>query len=156
MSRAFVREQDDAPVAGPPPRTDSRPNYVTHRGLVQLRERLGQAQQRLKMLGLTELERAWAQREHDWVQSRVASAIPVERAPRDEAGFGAIVEVASEGETRTWHIVGDDEADTRRGLVAWSSPLARALIGARVGDTVTWKKPSGESQLLVLNIEYPH
>jgi transcription elongation GreA/GreB family factor len=40
------------------------------------------------------------------------------------------------------------------GKVSWQSPLARALIGARVGDTVRWKRPAGDTELEILEIRY--
>src|SRR5215213_1738903 len=60
---------------------------------------------------------------------------PATQPSRDQVRFGATVELAdAEDERRTLTIVGDDEADATAGLVSWSAPLARALIGARVGD----------------------
>jgi transcription elongation GreA/GreB family factor len=52
-------------------------------------------------------------------------------------------------------IVGEDEADAAHGKVSWRSPLAKALIGARAGDTVTWYRPAGSTTLEVLEIRYP-
>ena len=148
------RYDDRTPPPELPRAPRAAPNYVTQRGLAMLQERVAQAKQKVEAAGLTELERAWARRELSWLQTRLGSALLVSRSPRDEVGFGAIVEVSSEGRTRIWQIVGDDEADTKRGLVSWNSPLARALLGARVGDTVSWRKPSGDSQIVVLHIEY--
>jgi transcription elongation GreA/GreB family factor len=52
-------------------------------------------------------------------------------------------------------IVGEDEADVATGKVSWLSPLAKALIGARVGDTVKWRRPVGDTDLEILDIHYP-
>jgi transcription elongation GreA/GreB family factor len=60
-----------------------------------------------------------------------------------------------EGALHTFTIVGEDEANVALGLVSWQSPLARALMGARVGDTVTWNRPAGATALEVLEIDYP-
>ena len=49
-------------------------------------------------------------------------------------------------------IVGEDEADAQNGKVSWVSPLARALLGARIGDVITWKRPSGDVELDVVSI----
>jgi transcription elongation factor GreB len=51
--------------------------------------------------------------------------------------------------------VGDDEADVAAGKVSWASPLARALIGAKVGDTVVWRRPAGETQVELVDVRYP-
>ena len=60
-----------------------------------------------------------------------------------------------DGMERIFSIVGEDEADAERGRVSWVSPLARALRGAHVGDSVTWLRPSGNLDLEVDSIEYP-
>ena len=51
-------------------------------------------------------------------------------------------------------IVGDDEADASAGEISWASPLARALIGAREGDVVTWRRPAGDAQIEIVRIGY--
>jgi transcription elongation factor GreB len=74
----------------------------------------------------------------------------------DQVFFGATVEYASEdGETRTVTIVGVDEVDLDRGHVSWISPIARALLKARIGDTVTLHTPAGPEQIDVLDVQYP-
>jgi transcription elongation factor GreB len=52
-------------------------------------------------------------------------------------------------------LVGDDEADATSGRIGWSAPLARALIGARVGDERIVRLPSGEKSYEVMRIDYP-
>ena len=69
--------------------------------------------------------------------------------------FGATVDVRqSPGGERTLRIVGVDEADPGSGDVSWISPVARALMGARVGDTVRCELPAGPTRLRVLAIRY--
>lgn len=81
---------------------------------------------------------------------------PAAQQSRDQVRFGATVEVADEDDIRrTLTIVGDDEADAANGLVGWSAPLARALIGAKVGDERTVRLPSGEKSYEVMVIRYP-
>ena len=73
----------------------------------------------------------------------------------DRVFFGATVTTEDEdGNERTVSIVGIDELDPVRGRVSWISPIAKALQGARVGDTVTLRTPSGPQQLEVLAIRY--
>jgi transcription elongation factor GreB len=74
----------------------------------------------------------------------------------DQVRFGATVELVDEDDARrTLTIVGDDEADASRGRIAWSAPLARALIGARVGDERIVRLPAGEKSYEVIAIRYP-
>src|SRR3954454_11448672 len=81
---------------------------------------------------------------------------PAEQAARDQIRFGATIELADgDVNRRTITIVGDDEADAARGLIGWSAPLARAFIGARVGDERTVRLPAGEKLYEVVAIRYP-
>jgi transcription elongation factor GreB len=81
---------------------------------------------------------------------------PASQPSRDQVRFGATVELAdADDERRTLTIVGDDEADAAQGLVGWSAPLARALIGARVGDERTVRLPAGDKSYEVVWISYP-
>ena len=74
----------------------------------------------------------------------------------DEVRFGATVELADEQDARrTVTIVGDDEADASDGRIGWSAPLARALIGAKVGDERVVRLPAGEKSYEVVAIRYP-
>jgi transcription elongation GreA/GreB family factor len=74
----------------------------------------------------------------------------------DEVRFGASVKTEDEsGAVHSIAIVGEDEADAAQGRVSWQSPLAKALMGAKVGDTVTWNRPAGSTTLNVLGIHYP-
>jgi transcription elongation factor GreB len=81
-------------------------------------------------------------------------------APRDDDAesavfFGATVTVANaQGEERTISIVGIDEIDTERGYVSWISPMARALLKAREGDTVVLRTPGGTEDLDVVSVRY--
>lgn len=160
MSRAFVKESDgDGPDDLPELPVSEHPNYVTPQGLAQLQARLVDAGRRLEAMEAdARLERAHVERELRWLQARIASAIPVDpvRQPRDRVAFGAAVEAVDDDDCiHRYRIVGEDEADPERRLVSWVSPLARALSGARTGDTVIWKRPAGDLSVEVLRIDYP-
>jgi transcription elongation factor GreB len=87
---------------------------------------------------------------------KAAKVVDPSSQSTDEIRFGATVEVADEqDERRTVTIVGDDEADATAGRIAWSAPLARALIGARVGDERVVTLPGGEKSYQVVAIRYP-
>ncbi|MEO5612579.1 MAG: transcription elongation factor GreB [Sphingomicrobium sp.] len=73
----------------------------------------------------------------------------------DQVRFGATVELADEADGRpVVTIVGDDETDATAGLIGWSSPIARALIGAKVGDERVVTLPGGEKSYEVVSIRY--
>ena len=81
---------------------------------------------------------------------------PAEQPSRDQVRFGATVELADEDDNRrVLTIVGDDESDASAGRIGWSAPLARALIGARVGDERIVRLPAGEKSYEVMGIRYP-
>lgn len=72
------------------------------------------------------------------------------------AFFGATIELADEDDDRRMvTLVGDDEQDAGTGRIGWSSPLARALRGASVGDLRTVRLPGGEKEWEVIAIAYP-
>jgi transcription elongation factor GreB len=81
---------------------------------------------------------------------------PAKQQARDEVRFGATVELADEDDRRrVLTLVGDDETDAGSGKIGWSAPLARALIGARVGDERIVPLPAGEKSYEVISIRYP-
>lgn len=163
MSRAFVKEDgnDLAPLPDLP--VSPHPNYVTPTGLAALRARLADTQARLAALRtrtdrLNKLPEAAAERDIRYLESRLRSAIPIDPAtqPCTHAAFGLVVTVADEdGQEATYHITGEDEASAADNRIAPHSPLARALIGAEVGDTVIWRRPSGARTLEILAISRP-
>jgi transcription elongation factor GreB len=81
---------------------------------------------------------------------------PANQPSRDQVRFGATVELADEDDNRrTLMIVGDDETDASSGRIGWSAPLARALIGAKVGDQRVVRLPAGVKSYEVMSIRYP-
>ncbi|SEJ12991.1 transcription elongation factor GreB [Achromobacter sp. NFACC18-2] len=81
---------------------------------------------------------------------------PKAQPNRDQAFFGAtVVYVDKAGEEHTVTIVGVDEAEPLAGKISWISPVARALIKAREGDTVVLRTPAGIDELDILEVRYP-
>ena len=81
---------------------------------------------------------------------------PAAQGDRGRVRFGARVELADDDDVRrTVTIVGDDEADATNGFIGWSAPIARALIGAQVGDERVVRLPAGEKSYEVVAIAYP-
>jgi transcription elongation GreA/GreB family factor len=165
MSRAFVKESDTESAGDLPERPRSpHPNLVTKAGLAALVHHLAELREQRRRLAAEPDELMHKEttrlidRDIRYFQARVdsAQAIDAGTQPRDEVAFGALVEVADgNGEKRQFHIVGEDEADVGAGKISWVSPLARALIGARVGESVTWKRPTGDLELEILALSYP-
>jgi transcription elongation factor GreB len=85
----------------------------------------------------------------------VDPAVPREEETAGQVFFGATVEVRNaRGEPRTVSIVGVDEIDTARGYISWVSPMARALLKAREGDTVTLRTPAGAEEIDIVEVRY--
>jgi transcription elongation GreA/GreB family factor len=166
MSRAFVNEdiQSEAQSELPERPQSPHPNYVTPSGLAALER--GLAELFAERSALTDdgdtLSHEAALRRIDrnarYLGARIDGALLVnpDEQPRDEVAFGANVRVChAGGEEREFAIVGEDEADADVGKVSWVSPLANALLGGRVEDLVTWRRPSGNVDLEILSIRYP-
>jgi len=80
---------------------------------------------------------------------------PSTREDTDQVFFGATVTYATPaGEEQTVRIVGIDEMDPSRHYVSWVSPVARALIKAREGDTVNLRTPAGEQDIEIVEVRY--
>jgi transcription elongation GreA/GreB family factor len=166
MSRAFVKESDDAaPGDDLPERPQSpHPNYVTSQGLASLHAQLTELQEQKRQLTegaddlLNKETLKLVERDIRYFQGRVDHAILIEpeTQPHDRVAFGAKVKTIGDDDAeREFTIVGEDEADAAAGKISWVAPLARALVGAAVGDTVTWKRPAGDLQLEIVSISYP-
>ena len=169
MSKAFTRESDDLPDLPAAPRNLSplpagAKNYVTSGGLRKMREELERLtsikRPRLAALpgeseGKQQL-RLLDQRIQQLQQSLLSAVMVSPPAPPwEQVRFGATVTVRDRrsGETR-YRIVGVDETDLDRDWVSWLSPIAKALLNARVGQRVRFKFPSGEEELEIVRIEY--
>jgi transcription elongation factor GreB len=164
MSRAFVKEDDaGTPEAQVDLPMSEHPNFVTPAGLQMLRDKVTEFEDeraRLKehaaeLAAQSHLPRV--EQELRYWEERLRTAIPIDLAkqPREKVAFGAVVTVEDEdGKQRDYAIVGEDEAEPQKGKVSYVSPLARALDGAEVGDTIVWKRPAGDQELEVVGIRY--
>ena len=184
MSKAFTREQDadlDEDVEEAVPLPAGSRNYMTPGGFARLKAELSQLvdNERPEVVATV----AWAASNGDRsengdyiygkkrlreIDRRIRFLIkrldnaevvdPLTRRDADNADqifFGATVTVSNtRGEERTVSIVGIDEIDTGRGYISWVSPMARALIKAREGDTVVLNTPGGVEELEVLVVRY--
>lgn len=134
MSVAFRRDSDEEHKE---PRFELPipvgPNLVTANGLAQIRTRVAELEA-LIAAGPDEAALEEAKRTLRYWNTRQATAQLVPPPPPDEVAFGSRVAFRQNGTVRCIDIVGDDEADPAAGRIAFSAPLARALIGACVGD----------------------
>jgi transcription elongation factor GreB len=68
----------------------------------------------------------------------------------DKVCFGATVVIEEDsGAVKKWQIVGEGESDTAQGTISWKSPMARGLLGKRIGDVVVVERPAGELEVEV-------
>jgi transcription elongation factor GreA len=93
------------------------------------------------------------------IESKLAAAQIIDPASLDAGGrvvFGATVELEDEsgGPHVTYQIVGDDEADLKKGLISISSPIARALIGKESGDVADVQAPGGIKSYEIVDVRY--
>src|SRR6187397_1564421 len=184
MNKAFTREtdheDDDEPDVAPPLPSGQK-NYITPGGYARLKGELDRLveKERPETVAIV----SWAAgngdrsengdyiygkkrlREVDrrirFLVKRLDRAEVVDPAARagdddeDRIYFGATVDVVNaKGEERTISIVGVDEIDTARGYISWVSPMARALIKAREGDSVTLQTPGGTEELEIAAVRY--
>jgi transcription elongation GreA/GreB family factor len=141
MSRAFVKESDDAGEPLPELAVSPHPNFVTPEGARQIEARVAALDAELRAAresGDKALLARIASDQRYWTQRRSTARIiePPGVAP-DGVRFGVTVVLRfDDGTERSFKLVGEDEADPSRGLVSWVAPLAKALAGKGVGDTV--------------------
>jgi transcription elongation factor GreB len=180
MSKAFVREDADDEEEVDPPEPSGQPprNYITPAGHARLRAEL------LQLLDVERPEVvrvvSWAASNGDRSENgdylygkkrlreidrrirfltrrldRAEVVDPAAHAGSDQVFFGATVTyLQSDGIERTVTIVGIDEVDPLNGRISWISPVARALIKAREGDTVSLATPAGRLALEILEVSY--
>jgi transcription elongation GreA/GreB family factor len=138
MSRAFVKEDDDAPEEFPERLVSSAPNLVTAEGLAAIEAEIARLEDELARAGEDRSARAGIARDLRYWNARRGSA-QVMPAPSDASvvHFGSTVAIErDDGRRQTFRIVGEDEADPERGTLSHVAPLARALMGKSVGDVV--------------------
>jgi len=183
MSKAFTKEvdgggDDDAPETGPSLPTGAK-NYMTPPGFQRMQDELRQLS-RVERPKVVETV-AWAagngdrSENGDYIYGKqrlreidrriryltkrleIAQVVdPAQQKNRDQVFFGArVCYVNAKGVENTITIVGVDEADSSAGQVSWVSPIARALLKAREGDTVELATPIGPEPIEVISIDYP-
>lgn len=163
MSRGFVKE-DDLEHAGtdlPERPVSDQPNYVTPLGLKQLEAETARLEALRSKLSpqkedpSIQQQLGMVERDLRYFQARLEQAILVDPAgqDKDHVVFGATVHMEDEeGVIHIFTIVGEDEADIAAHKVSWASPLAKALLGHKAGDSVVWRRPVGDMNLEITDI----
>lgn len=184
MSKAFVKEDSDSEADSEVNNDSSSAipsgtkNYMTPQGAARLKAELHE----LLVVARPELVKtiSWAASNGDrsengdyiygkrrlrevdrrirFLTKRLDQALIVDptQTQSDRVLFGAFVETEDEsGKRERYQIVGIDETDVQKKKISWISPMAKALMQAKVGDVVTVRLPQGERELEILKIEYP-
>ena len=182
MSKAFTKESDAADdldeAEEPSPLPAGAKNYMTPHGWRRMRDELSYLV-KVERPAVTNVV-SWAARNGDrsenadyqygkkrlreidrrirYLTKRLENAEVVDPATRevtDQVFFAATVAYANaKGEETTVRIVGLDETDLANGCISWISPVARALIKAREGDSVSLATPGGREELEILEVRY--
>jgi len=140
MSRAFVKDMDETGEEQLPERlVSSAPNLVTAEGLAGIEAEIARLNAELAGAGEDRDARARIARDLRYWTARRGSAHVVEPpSDHDVVRFGATVTIdRDDGRRQVFRIVGEDEADPAKGTLSHVSPLAQALMGKSVGDSVT-------------------
>jgi transcription elongation factor GreB len=169
MSKAFTRESDEEQDEPSLPRASAllpagTKNYLTVDGAERMRRELEHLAQveRARLASLPENAETKQQMRvlngqirqlEEILQS--AEVVPVPPPPWEQVRFGASVTVREAKRTETkYRIVGVDETDMDSNHVSWRSPIAKALLNARVGQRVRFRAPDGEVELEIVGINY--
>lgn len=164
MSRGFVKEDDQEEIPIVPPRADlpeGVPNYVTQAGMDELlEEKQALMDERSNLDIADENEKRIAfnfiNAKLHLLENRIASAqiVKQKKQGQDEIRFGAVIrlKVAANNSIQTFQIVGVDEANFSKGKIAFTSPLAKALINKKIGDKAILKRGQKDLVFEIIDI----
>lgn len=165
MSRGFVKEGDQEEIPLIPPRAPLPPgvaNYVTREGyeaLLREKEALESEKRNLPPGNEGERRRAalFIDGKMQLLLQRIASArtLDVQNQSKEVVRFGAVVDFLDGKKNMRFQIVGVDEADIKQGKVAFTAPIARALIGKKEGEIADFNRRGKIQKLKILKITYP-
>ncbi|MCX7144264.1 MAG: transcription elongation factor GreB [Proteobacteria bacterium] len=180
MSKAFTRAQDGEDEEDLEPEVKQPQgvkNYITPAGYARMKSELKQLLdvERPEVVGIVHWAASNGDRSEngDYIYGKkrlreidrrirflikrmeIAEVVDSGNKEQDQVFFGATVSVRDgAGHSRSVSIVGMDEVDPSRGRVSWISPIAKALLKARVGDTVTLRSPAGVEELEIEEVRY--
>ncbi|MCW5961589.1 MAG: GreA/GreB family elongation factor [Pyrinomonadaceae bacterium] len=166
MSRGFVKEGDQEEIPVLTPRAylpDGVTNYVTQVGMDELleekqmlineRDQLDAANENERRIALNHIN-AKLQLLSDRILT--AQIIDLDKQSPEEVWFGATVTLKEDNETelQQFQIVGVDEADVSKGKISFISPIAKILLGKKVGDEAVLRTPNGDRKFEIIGIDY--
>lgn len=164
MSRAFVKENDleHAGIDIPERPISHEINYVTPFGLNQINEILSILDKnREQFLGKEDAisiqKKMRIEKDIRYYAARLKSAILVKPDSKssDQVVFGACIELQNEdGNSEFYEIVGEDEADFKMNKISYVSPIAKSVIGNKIGEEILLKKPKGLARFIIKKISY--
>jgi len=182
MSKAFTREDsnqdEETDVEPATPHLPGGKNYITPAGAQKLRDELHELVTKTRP-HITDVV-AWAaslgdrSENADYIYNKrklreidrrirfltkrleIAEVVdPTASHPSDKVHFGATVTIREEsGTEKTYSIIGVDEIDVKRGRISWVSPLGKALLKSKAGDTITFRSPKGEEDIEIVAVKY--
>jgi transcription elongation GreA/GreB family factor len=154
MSRAFVKEPDgdDGRDELPERPISSHPNLVTAEGLARIEAEVARLQKEHAAAQAADDRGALARIARDlryWNARRSTAQLVPLPTDRTQVHFGSTVTILrDDGRKQTFRIVGEDEADPAHGTLSHVAPLARALFGKQVGDTIQ----AGQSEAEIVEV----
>ena len=166
MSRGFVKEDDQEEIPIVPPRADlpeGVTNYVTQVGMDELlaekqalvneKNNLDSDNENEKRIALNHINAKL-----QLLDNRIATAqvVKLDEHKLDEIRFGAVIKlkIAANNCIQTFQIVGVDEANVPKGKIAFTSPLAKALINKKIGDKAILKREQEDLVFEIIDITY--
>lgn len=166
MSRGFVKEEDQEETPLVPPRADlpnGITNYITENGMVELHvEKQALIDEKSSIEAANEQEKRIAYNfinaKIHLLEERIATAkiVDLDEQPKDEIRFGATVtlKIGKSTKTLNYQIVGVDEADISKNKISFISPIAKILIGKKVGEKAILKLAKEDRTFEVMEISY--
>lgn len=152
MSVAFRRESDEEHLE---PKFELPipvgPNLVTPRGLALIKARIAELQTKIED---SPDDRTVAVLKRDlryWQTRQITAELPA-ITDGEKVEFGSRISVLLNGRPRTFEIVGDDEADPAVGLISFTAPLSRAMLGAEVGETLPFGGTADALHILEISV----
>lgn len=151
MSVAFRRESDEEHLEPKfelpiPP----GPNLVTSRGLKSIEARNAELEAAIDAATPEQLPEL--QRDQRYWRARLATALLAPPPSGEIVALGTTVTISQDGKTRTLDIVGHDESDPAAGKIAFTAPLAKALIGSDIGEEVEPPGPGGTITIVAIEV----
>lgn len=166
MSRGFVKEEDqeETPLVPPRPEIPSGvTNYVTQTGMDELlAEKQALIDEKGSINAATEQEKRitsnFINAKIHLLEERIATAkiVDLSKQPENEIRFGATVtlKIGKSSKSQSYQIVGVDEADIKKNKISFISPIAKILIGKKVGEKAILKLAKEDRVFEVTGIKY--